>query len=502
MATKTINKKSSLIGAIKCKSVISDSANFTFTQNGALTKATTKSSVLDFFALGGALRNRAENEVTNLFEQAFLENELLALKAIFYIRDPRGGQGERKTFRSVLKWLVAHYPAVVKKNLALIAEYGRWDDLLVLLGTSLEKDMVKLIKAQLKKDLASLDGDRNISLAGKWLPGENTSSQETVEQARALRTALGMSQKAYRKMLSALRAKINIVERLMCSQEFSAINYEQVPSRAAMIYRKAFEKQDPIRYAVYKASVEKGEAKINTSTLYPYDLLRNVRSGNWDQTIELQWKNLPDYLDGDKGNGLVVCDVSGSMTRSLYGNVPPIDVSVSLAIYIAERNKGLFKDHFITFSTTPELQHIVTGTLQDKYFALSRSAWTMSTNLEAVFDLVLSKAILGKVPKNEMPSTLYIISDMEFDAASRGTTNFEAIKSKYATSGYKMPRLVFWNVDAKSDQVPITTNDKGVVLVSGCNPSILKSLLANKNVGAYDLMLEVLNAPRYDKIKV
>jgi len=476
-----------------------EETNYTLTENLALTHKSTLNYLLDFFSMGGALRTRGESEIISLFTKAFAQDKLLTLKCLFYFRDIRGGQGERRTFRIILHYLGDTYPDIVKLNLPCIASFGRWDDLYALVGTKSQGAMFEYLKMAFDSDCS--EAGNTTSLLGKWLKSENTSSESSKFLGSLTRKAFGLSHKQYRKHLTRLRKQINIVEALMSAKKWSEINYEAVPSRAAMIYRNAFKRHDEARYNNYIESVKKGEAKIHAGTLYPYDIIRNISKNPTEKdTLDVLWNNLPDYTEGAEENSIVVCDTSGSMFGG--GRQPePIYVSVSLAIYFAERNKGIFKDHFITFSKSPEIQTIIGSNIYEKWNNLSRADWGMNTNLQAVFNLILQVAIKYKIPQDEMINKIYIISDMEFDEACTFKTNFEVIKEKYKQTGYIMPTLIFWNVDSRQDQAPITVNDKGVYLVSGCSPSIFETLMKSGTITAYDLMLDVLLKERYNIIK-
>lgn len=338
-----------------------------------------------------------------------------------------------------------------------------------------------------------------LSLISKWLPSINASSKDSKRLGRAIASYLDLSEREYRKVLSTLRTQIKIVEQAMCSKEWSAIDYSKVPSRAAFMYRKAFAKQDATRYAEYLSAVEKGEAKINAATLYPYDIVNEYlyKGARNDKTIDLQWEALPNYMEGETFNGLVVADVSGSM----YGM--PMAVSISLAMYIAERNTSpVWKDKFLTFSAQPELQTIVGSTVGKRIGNLSRAAWQMNTDLMAVFKTVLSAAESNNVAPEDMPQKLIIVSDMQFDVCCKSNkrTNFEQIQKLYRKAGYEMPQLVFWNVNAIGGNVPITSHDTGTALVSGCSPSILKSVLGDKIITPVDVMNDAVYTYRYAQI--
>jgi hypothetical protein len=489
--TKEINFNSNaLIAAIE------ETANVAYTANGAITNKTTKSAVLDFFAVGSALRNRDNNEVLRLFSAAYGEDRLLALKSAFYVRDIRGGQGERKTFRTILSWLEQNDPQTVLLNLDAIPEFGRWDDLFELFNTSLGDNVLEKIRQQWDSDADS----KTPSIMAKWLSSCNASSAKTRTEGHIIRTALGLTEKEYRQSLSILRAKLNVVERAMCSQDWKGIDYSHVPSRASLIYRKAFSKNDGERYTKFIQDVKSGKTKINASTLYPYDIVRNCLAGNGDSTLDVQWNALPNYMAGNERPGLVVADVSGSMQHGT--SINPIDISISLAMYIAERNEGPFKDYFLTFSSNPELCKLRGKTITEKAQNLQKSNWGMSTDLQSTFDLILGHASKNKVREKDMPKFLLIVSDMEFNAACGDQTNFQAIKTKYKKHGYEMPSLIFWNVNGREGNNPVTMNQDGVALVSGASPSILKSVLSGRWSNPYELMLETLNNQRYSNLRV
>ncbi len=467
--------------------------NIAYTENDALAFASTKSALLDFFSNGGALRSRDEEDIINIFRLAYEENSIYALKALFYFRDIRGGQGERRTFRVILKWLAENHPDVVCGVLNLIPKYGRWDDLYALIKTPLEKDMFALIKNQLDDDVKS----ESPSLLAKWLKSENTSSKQSKYLAYKTRKALKMNSREYRKMLSALRYKIKIVERQMSKNDWGVIQYDKIPSKASLIYRKAFYRHDGDRYEEFLEQVAEGKTKINASTLYPYEIVERIWNYRDNDTLEMLWKNLPDYIGHEETNGIVVADVSASMCGR------PMAVSISLALYMAERAKGPYAGKFITFSRRPYMQTIEGETLFERVNNLEMAQWDTNTDIKAVFDLVLCAAIKNNASQDELPSHLYIVSDMEFDAAV-GNVNerlFQTIEREYKDAGYKMPMLVFWNVDSRNNQQSMSMDQRGFQLVSGCSPSIFKNLLANKMLNAYDFMMEVLNDERYSLIR-
>lgn len=499
------------VNALRSTSVAN--SNFTRTENNAVARATTGSDLLNFFSIGGALRTRQEVEIHKLFDAAFTEDPQYALKAAFYFRDIRGGQGERRTFRSILKYL-ADNPETrfwLRSHLHLIPEYGRWDDLFVLFDTVLEKDVLELIKRQLKADAKA----ENPSILVKWLPSENASSAETKRQAYKIIKYLGTTPRVYRKSLAHRRALINVLEQKLSANRWEDVNYSHVPSQANVLYRNAFKRHDADRYTKFIEDARTGKAEIKAGVLYPYDIVRKCfsREVNYyysrdakvavedSATLDALWKNLPDYYNGVEDNALVVADVSGSMFMSNDGL--PAAISISLAIYAAERNSGPFKGKFISFSANPTF-HTVTGKdIKTKVENLAKTEWQQNTDIEAVFKLVLNTALKHKLSQKDLPKKIYIISDMEFDAASssrRNETLFNKIRNDYKNAGYEMPLLVFWNVDSRNDQFPMSMDDRGFLNVSGASASIFKNLLKSEYKTAYDFMIEVLDAPRYKAV--
>ena len=502
----TVNKiKPVKIDPISTNSFINAQNNKTYTENGALTNKSTLNGIVDWFFHGAALRREAnEDRILKLFEGALVEDKTTALRTLFYIRDVRGGQGERRVFRICLKYLANTEKDWLVKNLDLIAEYGRYDDYLVLLETNCKEETIDFLGKQLEKDLQHHFNDEltSISLLAKWMPSENASSPITKKYAKILLTSgkFGAA-KAYRKALSLLRKDIDIVETKLCNKEYASIDYSKLPSYAALKYREAFKRNDTDRYNQYLEDVKNGKAEIKAKTLYPYDLIRpySTQLNGWgtchiniDPTVEAQWEALPDYVP--EINGLVVNDTSGSMEGV------PMDVSLSLALYIAERNKSeVWKNCVIPFSSHAEWKHVEGNTLAAKLASIFTGDCS-NTNLQAVFDLILERAKSANVPQEDMPKFLLIISDMEFDCCDYSyTTNLERIKQKYKEAGYDLPTLVFWNVDSRNNQTPATINDQGVILLSGASPAVMKiALEGGQNM--QEVINKIINAERYLKI--
>lgn len=479
-------------------------SNKTYTENGAVTYRSTGSRCLDLFAAAGALRNADERRVENLFWKAWAEDRDTAIKILFYARDIRGGLGERKVFRTIIAALAGFEPQAVRKNLEYIAEYGRYDDLLVLLGTPCEQAVITLISTQLKQDILALEeGEASVSLLAKWLPSVNATNRKTVENARKIAKALHMKEAVYRRTLSALRLKIAILENNLREMDYS-FDYEKQPSRAMYRYRKAFIRNDGDRYRDYIARVQRGEAKMNTSALYPYDIIDpivggRVRSLSKDERAAMNaaWDSLPDYAPDT--NSLAVIDGSGSMYGGLRPS--PASVALSLGIYFAERNRGRFHNHFITFSESPRLVEIRGKDIAEKVKYCESFNEIANTNLQAVFELILETAVQYRLPQEEMPDRLYIISDMEFDCCTKdcSQTNFEQAKRQYGKHGYRLPEVVFWNVASRHNQNPVRMNEQGVALLSGCTPKLFE-LAAEGRLSPFDQMMEIIGSRRYEKI--
>ena len=474
------------------------SSNRTVTENGAITLRSSGSDCLNLFATIGALRGQSEDMIVDRFIRAFAEDSDLAMKILFYARDIRGGLGERSVFRTLIRWLAENEKASLVRNMAYIAEYGRWDDLLCLLDTSACKEAEALLWKQFKTDMAALKAGETVSLLGKWLPSVNASKKETVLMAKQLAKAFGLNDAQYRKALSALRSNIHIIENNLRELDYS-FDYAKQPSKAMLKYRKAFMRNDEMRYKGFLRDARTGKSSLHTGTLMPYEIvsLAYKASENERFALDTTWNALEDYTKGE--NALVVADGSGSMYWS--GNPVPAAVAQSLAIYFAERNRGIFHNHFITFSMTPQLVEIKGNDIAQKVRFCRAFVECANTNLSAVFDLILGTAVMNQVAQSELPSALYIISDMEFDSCAKGASvnNFEYAKRSYRKYGYDLPRVVFWNVQSRNEQQPVKMNEQGVALVSGCTARIFSQVM-NGDMDPYTNMINVVCNERYEQI--
>lgn len=483
--------------------------NMTYTENGALAMKSTNSDIVDLFGIIGALRSRDKSEVERLFAKAFAEDKLLATKMSFYARNIRGGLGERNTARVIWRYLATSQPDIMKKNLQYVPFFGRWDDLYYLLDTPVEQDVWELIRTQFEEDYDAMLKHNSISIMAKWLKSANSKNSTYAKWGKRTARALHMSDKEYRKAMSALRAYLDVVEVKMSKGDFTAITYSAVSSRAMMRYRDAFDNHDSEGFQNYLESLKKGETKVNASTLYPYDIMESYGlrttwmsysnylscTKDYDAVLEEQWKALPNYVSGEN-NVLVMADTSGSMRGR------PMATSVGLALYFAEKNKGAFKDVFMTFSDDPKFVTLKGETLKDKVSNIE--AIVANTNIEAAFRKILKVSKENNVPAEDMPKALVIISDMEFDVATydRDCTYYDKFVKMYAEAGYALPTVIFWNVDSRHDVFHVACDKPGVQLASGASASTFQSVLRNIGKTPYEAVVETLSAEMYDVITV
>ena len=505
---------------------LKNDTNITYTENGALTHKSTMSALMDMFAMGAAMRNRSEEDVILMWRKAFKENPVYALKCLFYIRDVRGGQGERRFFRVILRDAAKHPDSAeaIKRNMEFVSEFGRWDDLYAFEGTPLETDAFNIIKHQLALDVKC----KTPSLLAKWLKSENASSKETTRLGNKTRKFLGMTHKEYRKVLAVLRTRINVLEKLMSENRWEEIEFDKIPSKAGLIYKNAFARRDIIKEK-YERFAKDENTKVNAGTLYPYEVVEKAINlmepqSYWarknkpalDNTDRLMinkyWNNLTDYFNGATFNALAMVDTSGSMMGT------PMNVAVSLGLYCAEKANGPFANHYISFSSRPQLIACEGVDFCDKVDRIVATNLCENTNIEAAFNMLLTTARRHHMTQEDLPQNIIVISDMEFDRArghyghgwgvlsdeerrdelQKANTLMEGIAKTWAAEGYQVPHLIFWNVDARQNNIPMLDGGR-VSFVSGFSPSIFQSLMTGKT--GYDLMMEVLNKERYACVK-
>jgi len=450
---------------------------------GSAYYATTFDSNLDVFTM--VSRYNSDEELIRLFNNALNENEEIALANLLYVLDIRGGKGERRIFKTIFKDLCINHTSSALRVLPFISELGRYDYILVGLDTPIEKEVISLIKKQLEIDMES----NNPSLLAKWLPSHRTHNINN-EVAKKIMKSLKMTEKEYRQMLSQLRKKLNIVEKNLTEKTYENIEFSKVPTKAMLKYTNAYMKRMPQEYSEYKNKVKNGELKINTSGLFAYEIVKKILwESNDDELYDLMWNNQKDVLKGCNTNVLVMADTSGSMT--CYGAIP-YATSIGLALYTAERNTGIFKNHFITFSDKPYLCEIKGETIKDKVSNIP--SIVANTDIDASFKLILKTAKENKLNQEDLPSHLLIISDMEFDRGvySENGTNFDGWKQAFKKEGYKLPVIIFWNVAGNTKGVPATKFDNDVAMISGFSTNILENLLTLESYTPTNIMLEKL----------
>lgn len=459
---------------------IRNTQNTTQTENGMTALKETMSGVMNFFYQVGGFRGVNSDRKVNSFLQAYGESPELALRVLMWSRDIRGGAGERQTFRQILKYLAMNRNQYLIQNLSLISEVGRWDDLWELFGTPIENKLIEFIVGELSKEKPN-------GLLCKWIPRKGIIFGK-------FRKAMKMNSGEFRRLLTK---NTQVVETSMCTKNWSSINFSHVPSQASKKYVKAFHRNDGIRYVEYIEAAKAGKVKINAKAIFPHEVLRMTDTELSHGTCEAMWKQLPNYMDGCQERVLPVCDVSGSMDGL------PMEVCVALGLYISERNEGLFKNAFITFNTDPKLQYLGENlNIVERKRLLERSGWGYNTDLQKTFKLILDAAVKNNLPSSEMPTQVLIMSDMQFDEAIKGASNpraLDMINRMYADAGYRMPKIVFWNLRT-SEGYPCAKDEEGVAMISGYSPAILKAILSGKELSIftpYNIMLDVINIDKY-----
>lgn len=503
--------------------------NVSITENGAVGYKRTEHALTDFNFKVASYRGNAKRAVED-FKRVLNEKESYVLKYLFYLRDAREGIGERDLFRVCISELlnsnIAKKDEVVSLIIKETPEFGRWDDLWLFLDTKYSAKVIDVIKNTLKADFAGYKANKSISLLAKWLPSANASSRDTKRLANLVIKALKTTPREYRKTLSTLRKYIDVVEVKTCSNDWEDIDYNNVPSKANLKYKDAFLKHDETRRRQYLNDLVRGvdkegnKVKINSSVNFPHDILHMYTQGwngikSYDEAIEQLWKNLKE-VPGLKDT-IVVRDDSGSMESRISGsNVSALEIATALGIYCAEHNSEAYKNKIITFSHTPRYLDFsderIFGSLHSKYKYLSEHSEVSNTNVEAVFNLILKTAVDNHLEAKDLPSQILIISDMEFDGCAYGgsfsnwgvgtrlnASLFNIIANRYAHYGYKLPKLIFWNVNSRTGTIPCKYNENGVLLVSGFSQNILKMVM-NGKTDPYDSLIEELNNKRYESI--
>ena len=493
----------------------------TFTENGAIAYETAGKSLLDFLFATTALRKESPENILKEITKVYFEDPLIANKFFFWERDCREGNGERKIFRTYLMWLAENKPEVCKAVISLVPEYGRWDDLWCLLDTSLRDDVCALAERQIENDIECVERGIPASLAAKWFPSCNTSSKETRHYAEIIRDYLCLTPRQYRKTLARLREYLDVTEVKISGNRWDEVDYAKVPSQANIKYTDAFMRHDEERRKEYLESLKRGETKINAKVLAPHEIVaKYARQGysmevkKYDEALEQLWKALPvKSLD----NTLVVRDGSGSMTGGYGAKVRPLDVATALAIYMSDHNHGIWKDKFITFSANPKFINLSgCSSLRDKLVKTYHEDDCSNTDIEKTMMLILDTAIKNHCSQEDMPKNVVITSDMQFDCGTRqyirnysmygsykevNKSLFDDIADAYREAGYKLPRIIFWNLSGNVNKtVPMQQNELGVVLMSGFSVQLLDMVMSGET-DPYKVILETLNSKRYDAVE-
>ena len=513
---------------------LKETDNFTVTENGAGAYKSTLNACLDAFGSLGAMRQRSEEDICRIFQAAYNEDKVLTERMAFWLRDIRGGIGERRTFRVILKWLAERNPEFVIHNFNNILEYGRGDDLLGLLDTQLKNDVTTFVWGIIQEDWIKMAEGKPISLMSKWMPSCNASSKLTKRYANIFIKAWKWTPCHYRRVLSRLRAYSNVVETKMSAQKWTDIDYENVPAKAAMNYSDAFYKHDELGYSRYLIDVANGNAKVKSKTLYPSEIVHKILSSRFNKVsgkdrilYNALWNNLPNYFEKSPNeSSICVVDVSGSMSGE------PMEVAIALGMYCADKCKGPFHNKFITFSENPRLVEVKGNDLYDKVHNVENADWGGNTNIEKVFNLILTTAVQNHCRQEDLPSKLYIISDMQFDnATQKGYYDYrlhtwaqikpmsfmQEMRKRFAEAGYEMPALVYWNVRAsKCGMFQETVDGENIAMVSGYSAKLFESVIegttyeetvnekgekiTKQKIDPMVVMLNTLGNERYDKV--
>ena len=479
------------------------SAAFTRTENGAVALNTTGDARLDFFGTVGSLRTADRERITRLFSEAWKADPLFATRIAFYARDVRGGLGERQTFRTILQYMAQYHPEGLRPNLDLIGVYGRYDDMYCLIGTPLEDEMWAAMKKQFEEDRMNMEAGNAISLLAKWIKTADASSENTRKIGVLTARKLGYSVYEFKRLVRAMRRQIGVVETLMSAGRWDEIRYAAVPSRAMMIYRNAFMRHDEERFGEFVQRAARGEETVHAATLFPYDIIEKVMEMRWtgcrireDEALEAQWRQLPDYVEAGT-NALVIADTSGSMMGR------PLATSVGLAVYFAERNTGAYHNMFMSFSGTSRIQVLKGDTLAQKLRSIDMKDWANNTNLEAAFKHVLEIAVRNRVPVEEMPKSLIVISDMEIDfCGNKNWTFYEKMAQKFRKFGYQIPNIIFWNVASRHDVFHADKGRAGVQLASGQSAAVFRQVMQCVGLNPVEAMEKIIGSERYAAIEV
>lgn len=498
---------------------LNENYNVSYTDNGAKGFRTTGKTLVDFNFNVTNYRNSTENEIWKDFEPAIIEDADYALKYLFYLGDIRQGIGERRTFKILLRKIAENYRVLLRKVVATIPEYTRWDYILDLLNTSYRDEVLEIIRNQINEDWNNMLDGKSVSLCAKWLKSINTSSVASRKIAMDVANGLGLSAKKYRQTLSKLRKYINVVEVKMSAKEWEKIDYNTVPSKANLNYKNAFLKHDEERRTAYLEALSKGTdgVKINAKVAFPHEIIHKMGSYysySKDDTLEAMWKDLMTTMPENMGDMIVVADGSGSMTSNIPGSsCTNLDVAHGFAIACSEKLSGPYKNKYITFSSNPKFVDLSKCTsLYDKVREARRHTEVSNTNIQKVFELILDTARVNNLTQDELPKTVLICSDMQFDSCVVDNANsnnwrggydvnlFSYLQKQYEKYGYNLPKLVFLNTNVSGNKtIPITQNKLGAILLSGYSTQLMKMVMSNE-CDPWLALKKTLDSERYSSI--
>ncbi len=472
--------------------------NTTRTTNGAVAYKKTNNYVLDLFGKAGVMRNNSKEEIENLIIHAMKEDKEQTVKLLFYFGDIREGMGERRFFQIAINLLGRKYSDIMRKNIELIPFYNRWDSIYALVGTPLEAEVFDFASRQLKEDLES----EKPSLLAKWLCTTNDSSEEGRNFAFCTYKYFGYkSTIKYNQAVRKVRKKLNLIESKLTDKDYENIVMKEIPTKAQKVYSAALQRHIPEKFTEYYEALSEGTIERETKTLYPYEII-NIQSSEQKNAL---WKALPDFLEGNNENILPIIDTSGSMSSRISNNsnYTCLDVAIGLGIYLAERNKGYFKDFWVNFSEVPQFYTLNGKTLSDKIANLDYRNWMSSTRIEAVYNMLLDKAVFLDIREEEMPTKIFIVSDMQFNCVRDYNSSVIAdIDKKYRIAGYKRPTIVFWQVNGVSGNVPITVDTQNTMLVSGFSQNLLPYVLGDKEWSPMNPIISIVESERYKPVYV
>lgn len=488
--------------------------NMTFTENGALCYSSSGNALVDYNAMASQMRAARSGVIHEAMRKAYVQDPVKSVKLMFQTGDVRGGKGERNAFNCSFDWVAEKHPQVAAELLELIPEYTRWDNLVrltVCKNRKVAERATQLVVSQLEKDKKALETGEEISLLAKWMPSLQTKKEEHKVIVRHLLKALQLQERQYRKLLSGLRGHLQVMEKVMSEKNCDSIDMEKMTAKQQLRYGAYLNRVLPEKRREYIRAVLRGEKKMNAGVLNPVEILhayiRDIYryEEDWgcpwgiahkvdckeNEDLEALWKMLPDRTGGN-GSTLVIRDGSGSMYRPFgKSSTLLVEAADACAIYCAEHMRGTFHNHFLTFSSRPQLVNLDgCNTLQEKILRLRQYSDATNTDLEATFDLLLDAAVREGLSREELPKYLLILSDMEFDDAREDCsygcrhrdkkTLFAVIREKWESAGYQMPTLVFWNLNGRRTLFPEVDAENGIIFLSGFSTKEMELVLAGE----------------------